>query len=272
MAVAIELLRTMPTRMPSFRAWLGERLSRYLSQAHPVNSTAAPTDPVKLMACIRPGDVLLVEGQSRISVGIKYLTQSTWSHAALYVGDVGCQSTDCEARCFIEADVREGVRLVGVQTYQGLHCRIARPVSLTPQETQALVAYALQRLGHQYDLRHVLDLARFLLPTPPVPVRWRRRLLALGSGEPTRAICSTLIAQAFQSVKYPILPTVELVASPDPQCEGCFEELLHIRHHSLFVPRDFDVSPYFAIVKPTLQSGFDHHQLSWKTVEGLGTA
>jgi hypothetical protein len=262
----------MPTRMPSFRAWLGERLSRYLSQAHPVNSTAAPTDLVKLMACIRPGDVLLVEGQSRISVGIKYLTQSTWSHAALYVGDMGQRDTAGKACDFIEADVHEGVRLVSVTTYEGLHCRIARPVSLRPDEIEALVNYAMQRLGHQYDLRHILDLARFLLPTPPVPVRWRRRMLALGSGEPTRAICSTLIAQAFQSVHYPILPKVEKVASTDPQCEGCFEELLHIRHHSLFVPRDFDVSPYFDIVKPTLHSGFDHHQLSWKTAKSLGAA
>lgn len=258
-----------PVRLPSFRAWLGERLSRYLSQTHPANSTAAPTDPLKLMACIRPGDVLLVEGQSRISVGIKYLTQSTWSHAALYVGDTGRRDAAGRTCDFIEADVHEGVRVVGVATYEGLHCRIARPVSLTPQDTQALTDHALQRLGHQYDLRHVLDLARFLLPTPPVPVRWRRRLLALGSGEPTRAICSTLIAQAFQSIQYPILPTVEHIASPDPQCVGCVEELLHIRHHSLFVPRDFDVSPYFAIVKPTLETGFDHHQLKWKTPESL---
>src|SRR5574337_378503 len=60
---------------------------------------------------------------------------------------------------------------------------------------------------HRYDLKNVVDLARYLLPTPPVPVGWRRRLLALGSGEPTQAICSTMIAQAFQSVSYPILPT-----------------------------------------------------------------
>ena len=32
---------------------------------------------------IEPGDVLLVEGDNRISAIIKYLTQSTWSHSAL---------------------------------------------------------------------------------------------------------------------------------------------------------------------------------------------
>jgi hypothetical protein len=103
---------------------------------------------------------------------------------------------------------------------------------------------------------------RYLLPTPPVPVRWRRRLLALGSGDPTRAICSTMIAEAFHSVRYPILPQVERRASTDPDCRACEEEVLRIRHHSLFVPRDFDVSPYFQIVKPTLE-GFDPRRVLW---------
>jgi hypothetical protein len=87
--------------------------------------------------------------------------------------------------------------------------------------------------------------------------------LALGSGDPTRAICSTLIAQAFQSVRYPILPVVEQRSTNDPLCPACVEEILHVRHHSLFVPRDFDVSPYFNIVKPTLTGGFDHRALRW---------
>ncbi|MGK0173097.1 MAG: hypothetical protein ACI9W2_004841, partial [Gammaproteobacteria bacterium] len=88
-------------------------------------------------------------------------------------------------------------------------------------------------------------------------------MLALGSGDPTQAICSTLIAQNFQSVRYPILPLVSRELSADPACRECYEELLHIRHHSLFTPRHFDVSPYFQIVKPTLASGFDFHTLKW---------
>jgi hypothetical protein len=88
-------------------------------------------------------------------------------------------------------------------------------------------------------------------------------MISLGSGDPTRAICSTLVAEAFQSVRYPILPTIERRASSDPTCVTCTDEVLHLRHHSLFVPRDFDVSPYFEIVKPTLAHGFDHHLLAW---------
>jgi len=197
------------------------------------------------------------------------LTQSTWSHAALYVGDAtGLVDAQGRPRCFLEADIREGVRAVSLAEFEHLNSRICRPVGLDSAEIAAVIAFALARLGDQYDLKNVVDLARYLFPTPPVPVRWRRRMRALGSADPTRAICSTLIAQAFQSVRYPILPSIELLPSDDPQCRGCLAEILHVRHHSLFVPRDFDISPYFAIIKPTLESGFKHRSLRWHAVFG----
>lgn len=256
----------MKSPLAVIAGWLGGWLSRYLSHSSHVHGTAAPTNPAQLMACLQPGDVLLVEGQTRISVAIKYLTQSTWSHAALYAGVATAQfDTAGRPKCFLEADIQEGVRAVSVAEFEGLHCRICRPIGLSRTEAQALIGFVLARLGHRYDLKNVIDLARYLLPTPPVPVQWRRRMLALGSGDPTRAICSTLIAEAFQSVRYPILPIVESVSSQDPMCPGCMDEILHVRHHSLFVPRDFDVSPYFAVVKPTLEAGFDHHDLVWNT-------
>jgi len=249
--------------------WMGGILSRYLTQTSDARSTAAPVDPVRLMACLKPGDVLLVEGKTRVSVAIKYLTQSTWSHAALYAGNATGQS-DAKGLplCFLEADIREGVRAVSIDQYIGLNCRVCRPIGLSQAEVDTVIAYVMRRMGHRYDLKNVFDLARYLFPTPPVPVRWRRRMLALGSGDPTRAICSTLIAQAFQSVRYPILPHIETVPSRDASCDGCVDEILRLRHHSLFVPRDFDVSPYFDIVKPTLDVGFDHHALVWSDLPG----
>jgi hypothetical protein len=250
--------------------WLGSRLGAYLTQVTGTQGTAAPIDPAQLMACLKPGDVLLVEGQTRVSVAIKYLTQSTWSHAALYAGPTGLSDSDGRPKCFLEADIREGVRAVGVANFEGLHCRVCRPVGLSAADIDAVIGFVTARIGHRYDLKNVFDLARYLFPTPPVPVRWRRRMLALGSGDPTRAICSTLIAQAFQSVRYPILPHIETVPSSDPRCQGCVDEILRVRHHSLFVPRDFDVSPYFDVVKPTLAGGFDHRALVWH--EGAGHA
>ncbi|MGE3975844.1 MAG: lipo-like protein, partial [Bdellovibrionales bacterium] len=38
----------------------------------------------------------------------------------------------------------------------------------------------------------------------------------------------------------------------------------HIRHHSLFAPRDFDLSPYFQIVKPALNANFKYKNLKWE--------
>jgi hypothetical protein len=113
-------------------------------------------------------------------------------------------------------------------------------------------------------LKNVVDLAGDLLPTPPVPVQWRRRLLALGNGDPTRTTCSTLPTLAFLSVRYPILPEIENVPSSDPMCPGCVDEILQVRHHSLFVSRDFGVPPHFAVIEPALAAGFDPRALAWR--------
>jgi hypothetical protein len=244
--------------------WLGRRLADYLSQERPRGEQVGLVDPAVLTATLRPCDVLLVEGNTRLSVAIKYLTQSTWSHAALYVGSaLGPAPAGRDANVLIEADVREGVRVVPLREYASMHTRICRPAGLTEEDAAKVIAYAAARIGHQYDLKNVIDLARYLLPTPPVPARFRRRIIAFGSGDPTRAICSTLIAQAFQSVHFPILPQVSRVKTDDPSCDDCFKDMLQIRHHSLFAPRDFDVSPYFDVVKPTIEAGFDYRALQW---------
>lgn len=145
-----------------------------------------------------------------------------------------------------------------------MNTRICRPAGLDESDCRRLTRYAIARIGNHYDLRNVIDLARYLFPTPPVPTRWRRRMVALGSGDPTRAICSTLIAQAFQSINYPILPDIDVQVAGRADCPGCTTEILHVRHHSLFAPRDFDVSAYFQIVKPALAADFKHRRLVWK--------
>ena len=224
-----------------------------------------PSDPETLRRTLKPADVLLIEGNQKVASAIKYLTQSTWSHATLYIGDaLGVPADGGEPRALLEVNIGEGVTAVPLSKYASFNTRICRAVGLNPDEQRQVVSFAMERLGNQYDTRNIVDLARYLFPTPPVPVRWRRRMIALGSGEPTRAICSTLIAQAFQSVRYPILPRIERV--PQHQwVESAYsrEEILHIRHHSLFAPRDFDLSPYFQIVKPTIEGGFDHRRLRW---------
>src|SRR5260370_981129 len=106
-----------------------------------------------------------------------------------------------------------GVRSIGIEAFVGVATRICRPVGLSDEERRTVTGFAIARLGHRYDLKNVVDLARYLLPTPPVPTQLRRRMIAFGSGDPTRAICSTLIAEAFQAVHYPVLPAVEYRAA-----------------------------------------------------------
>jgi hypothetical protein len=243
---------------------LGRALASYLSRPSRSYEPLATVQPGQLRNALRPGDVLLVEGNTQIAVAIKYLTQSTWSHAALFIGDRLARSPDDpDPPALIEADVMAGVRAVPLSLYEQCHTRICRPVGLNRADLERITEAAVARIGDTYDLRNIIDLARYLLPTPPVPQRWRRRMIALGSGQPTRAICSTMIAQLFQSVGYPILPDVETRPAPRPDCDDCVREVYHIRHHSLFAPRDFDISPYFQVVKASLDDAFDYQSLVW---------
>ncbi len=257
----------------TFMDRLGRFLARRLNSPNSGYEPYTPSDPETLSRTLEPGDVLLVEGNQKVSAAIKYLTQSTWSHAALYVGDaLNSDPADPEQPSahpqepprLVEVNLGEGCVAVPLSKYARFNTRICRPVGLTPEDRNTIVAYMVDRLGVRYDMKNIFDLMRYFFPTPPVPVRWRRRMLAFGSGDPTRAICSSMIAQAYQAVRYPILP--EVGRAPGRQCadsEYSREEILHIRHHSLFAPRDFDLSPYFQIVKPTLVYGFDYKQLQW---------
>ncbi len=238
----------------------GRALARFLTRPSPRPFQVSTSSPELLRATLRPGDVLLIDGDTRISVAIKYLTQSTWSHATLFIGDaLGPPPAGADPHVLIEADVTEGVRAVPLGMYALMHTRICRPVGLTDAEIRQVIGYAVARLGHQYDTRHIWDLARYLLPTPPVPTRWRRRLLSVAAGDPTRAICSTLIAEAYEQIGYPILPRSVLARDGDPEAADSRAEMQHIRQYGLYMPRDFDVSPYFEIVKPTLMQGFTAH-------------
>ena len=239
--------------------WVGSTVARQLSKPTSGYEPYAAARPELVAMTIRPADVLLIEGaRSKVNSAIRYLTQSTWSHSAIYVGlGANLGERDGEPLVLVEAELGKGVIASPLSKFNTFNTRICRPIGLTPEDRDKVIRYAVDRIGYAYDLKNIIDLMRYFLPQPPVPASWRRRMIALGSGEPTRAICSTLIAQAFESVGYPILPEVRLA---DDQSR---REILHIRHHSLYAPRDFDISPFFAIVKPTIETGFDYKKMMW---------
>ncbi|CAA0078618.1 Uncharacterised protein [Halioglobus japonicus] len=236
---------------------IGTYLARFLTRPHRNYERFSVLTQEQLDKSLEPGDLLLVEGNSRVSTAIKYLTQSTWSHVCMYAG------VDEDGQRFVvEADLVEGVIRSPLSKYDGYNLRICRAANLTEDDKMATIAFCLERLGHQYDTRNILDLVRYLLPTPPVPPKYRRHLIAFGSGDPTKAVCSTLIAQAFQSIKYPILPQLRQVSEGDVPAQ-CDEDILESRHFSHFTPRDFDLSPYFEIVKPTIKGNFNYKKIRW---------
>ena len=247
---------------------LGRTLARKLDEPSPGTKPFTHANVAALRRTLQPGDVLLVEGNSRVSVAIKYLTQSTWSHAALYVGNaLGRVTQDGEPLSLIEVNLGEGCIAAPLSKYELYNTRICRANGLSPQDRARVIDFMAQSLGKSYDMKNITDLLRYLMPTPPVPVRWRRRLLSFGSGDPTRAICSSLIAQAFGRIRYPILPVITREFRANRLARSQRSEILHIRHHSLYAPRDFDLSPYFHVVKPTLEAGFDYRGLSWSDQE-----
>src|SRR6478735_6256487 len=264
-------LRVKNWRRGSVMSWVvdgvGRVLAHYLEKPVQGYEPFTPSDPEALRATLRPGDVLLVEGNNHISGVIKYLTQSTWSHAALYVGPIGDRATiDGEPLVLVEANIGQGVIAAPLSKYARFHTRICRPTQLDGEDCARVCAYAAERIGFDYDLKNIIDLMRYLFPLP-VPQRWRRRLIALGSGDPSRLICSALIAEAFRAIHCPILPKITLTRS-----RQAIEQILEIRHSSLYCPRDFDISPFFNVVKPTIARGFDYKALHWAGAPSLATA
>lgn len=240
---------------------IGEHLAAFLTKSLPGYQRIDTISIAQVAATLQTADILLVEGNSRISTAIKYLTQSSWSHACLYVGPAEGSSADPN---LIEADLREGVRLVNLDRFAQFNLRICRPVNLTREDTQKIVTFARAKLGHKYDLRNVIDLIRYVIQKPAVPNRYRRAMLSLGSGEPTKAICSTMIAEAYQSINYPILPSHNGDNGKDGEVPQFYR-----RHFTHFTPRDFDLSPYFRIVKPTLEGGFNYQDPQWQEPAGF---
>src|SRR6185369_7488798 len=130
-----------------------------------------------------------------------------------------------------------------------------------------------------YDVKHIVDLARYFFPVSLIPRRLRRKALQFGSGLPTQVICSSMIGRAFQNVGFPILPATApgmpavsryrwrdrlLRRTPPP-----YPLLFRRQLPAIITPRDFDLSPYFEIVKfnPVEAVRFDYRRIRWEESE-----
>ncbi len=269
------------------RSWLVDRLVDWLTTPLARYEQRASNDPDALKRHIQKGDVLLVEGDQRVSYVIKVLTQSSWSHSALYIGDEllrrggairerALASFGSDAEHLIVEALMPGVVASPLTKYVDLNVRICRPHRLRPEHLRQILDDAVAAIGWRYDLRNVFDLTRYLLPVSMVPQRWRQAALHFGSGAPTEVICSSLLGQVFGKVRFPIVPEEESRIAAPPPARGWIGRLLgpgrpayvrrfRMRHPTLLTPRDFDLSPYFEIVKFNViaDGDFDYQRMRW---------
>lgn len=274
------------------RTYITAKILAYLNRPLTDYRFRAGNDLETLGPKLRKGDVLLVQGNQRVSSIIRYLTQSSWSHAALYIGNEliragGERATQARADFGDEAEhlvieaLPEGVVASPLSKYRFLHLRLCRPRGLRRDDADTIVSNAIATLGWRYDLRNVLDLARYLIPVRLIPNRFREAALHFGSGKPTEVICSSHLGQLFHQVGFPVLPEqVDEPAgevSPAPrQSKPWIERIFghrsteytgwfRMRHPTLMTPCDFDLSPYFDIIKFNAPGGdrFDYRKIHW---------
>ena len=261
-----------------FNRWLTAPVARY--------ELRIPNNLANLRKYIQKGDVILVEGDQRVSQIIKYLTQSCWSHAGLYIGDellnhpgpfrdlaVQRYGEAGARHLFIEATIEDGVTVATLDKYIHLNIRICRPFRIEPEDLQIVLDTAIDHLGFRYDVHNLFDLARYLLPVKLIPSRLGRKALAFGSGEPTETICSAMIARAYSKARFPVLPHATPAPADDSLLGRFFEEgdralrqVFSMPDPTLVVPRDYDLSPYFQVVKFNMIEGklFQYKNLVWQ--------
>ena len=213
---------------------IGTQLAQYLTKEHIDEDHYFRVSIDEIKSTLEPGDVVLVEGQSRVSSAIQFITSSNWSHAAIFIGEAGSLS-----HCLIEVKAVDGCKFTDIDVYMHHNLRICRPVFLNNKKRKILIDYLIKKIGSKYDLKNIIDLIRYIFPNPPVPKKLRRNLIGIGAGDPTRAICSTLIAEAFKEIGHPILPFRDKFKS------------IVLRHPTYCLPKDFDISPFFQIIKPS---------------------
>ena len=216
------------------RDWLTVRVARFLMRPIGSYQSHCGNDLALLKRHARKGDVLLVEGDQRVSALIKYLTHSSWSHAALYVGDelvrrggaLGELARDHfgeEAEYLVVEALPDGVVVSPIAKYESFNLRLCRPHRLRTAHLRIVLDEAVAAIGWRYDLRNVVELALNLLAVAVLPHRYRRDALRFGSGAARHVICTSLIGGLFHRVGFPVLPSVMALeddaSTPDPSPE-----------------------------------------------------
>lgn len=184
-----------------------------------------PTDSGRLALPedLQPGDILLSAAPGVTSFGIRLLTTSPVSHAALYVGD---------------GEVAEalggGVRLRRIETVLAEESVVAafRHPALPEEGARSVSRFARDKVGKPYDYVGVMMHAPFALQRrvcelPGVPTLLRETCLStfatlqLIHGGDDRFFCSQFVLEAYRAAGFPITSARPHWVSP--------EDIMHMR-------------------------------------------
>nr|WP_296338875.1 YiiX/YebB-like N1pC/P60 family cysteine hydrolase [uncultured Acidovorax sp.] len=190
------------------------------------NSTLlSPTNGGQLISSqdLRAGDIILSATRGINSLGIRAITLSPVSHAALYLGDDQ----------IIEA-VGSGVRTRSTTQFMADEATIVafRHPDLTPAQVAAMRSFAQAQDGKKYNTTGIVLQAPFTLqrkvcelPLVPGVVRDAciRGIAAvqLGAARNDRFFCSQLVLETYRAAHLPLTDASSLLISP--------ADLLHMR-------------------------------------------
>ncbi|MDQ7001583.1 MAG: YiiX/YebB-like N1pC/P60 family cysteine hydrolase, partial [Ghiorsea sp.] len=164
---------------------------------HEEKRTSPPLqDFHKMCEALQPADVLLFKGRARISRVISVVTQSRWTHAALYIGrcsdypkDSAILSLirqhfdgDADAQLVLESLLGQGTVITPLSMYENDSIRLCRPRGLLQKDEIKVVQHAVKQVGREYDIRQLFDLARFMYPYWVLPRRWKSSLFTYKAG------------------------------------------------------------------------------------------
>jgi len=216
----------------------------------------------KLYKTIQPGDVVLVEGRSEMSRIIKLFSGSYWSHAAMYVGNAliapgyehrdkyVSKDSDNMDHMVVEAYSDEGVIAAPLSKYIDYNLRICRPYEILEPDLEVVIQSVISRLGMRYDDQNIVDIALIGIGSIFRSKTKHTTKACLGNCNDYQVICSGMIAQAFQSVGYPIVPALQPQTEQiTPNPTNPYGGGLIMRHYTQILPKDFDLSPNFEIIK-----------------------
>lgn len=217
-------------------------------------------DMARLQRVLRPGDVILIEGEHWVSDWIKVFSYHTWTHCVLWVGSSPPLSPAVNPDFvepggnILEALMTHGVILSNLEKYRPFNLRICRPVGITRDQLRRAIRYATDRVGCPYDELNVSQFVHFTFSADHDPTT------AIGLLHEDKFTCSSLIAAAFASVNLPVIHFYDEKSGE------------YVPFHATQVqPKDFDLSLNFQVIKTPALLPQMRHVSSLRRLFGLGT-